>query len=156
MPQPAPGPTRPSPRAAPPAAAACQLLILRNSSLAWQVLHVEEVELLDADGSALPRSSVTITMSSHEDGRPPSNCNDGVLEGGAFCSSKGFDQDPSPWLAASYPCSVALSAVVVHNRQDQQLSLVRSYSLQHWVQGRLALQQPFLGSKRRYTFELGG
>jgi hypothetical protein len=135
---------------------ACQVLIVRNRSLgAWEQLHLEELRLLDASGTALPPSSVSISMSSQSTGAPASNCNDGVVGSGAMCASLDFADDPSPFLAASYPCSVALSGVVVHNRQSCCMARIKSYQLQHWVLGQLARQEPFLGTKRLYSFELG-
>ena len=67
----------------------------------------------------VPRSQVTIAMSSVSEGTPQS-CNDGNHD--TFCATKWYGDDSSMSLTASYPCPsgrTSLSKVFVVNRRNR-------------------------------------
>jgi hypothetical protein len=143
-----------------PAAAnnsSCQVLLVRNFSVPFSPVGLQEVLLYDASGGQLPAAALTLKLSSQANANTPaSNCNDGSTNDGRLCLSQEYDQDASPWLAVIYPCSQELGQVVVYNRKDIRLSHVKAYTLQVWQRGQLIKQEAFAGAKLVYSFTVAG
>ena len=105
---------------------------MRNTSVHYYPIYLQEVQLYDTWGSQVSTAALQMNMSSQlSASTAASNCNDGITSDiTRLCQSRGFDGDPSPWLAAAYPCSVELGQVVVYMRSDVRLSHIRAYALQ--------------------------
>lgn len=124
---------------------------MRNPTKTWDYLNLAEVEMWDARGVQVPRTSLTVAMSSTWDNVwVPGNAIDGNT---ATISHAGSNTvDLSPYLHVGYPCSTSIASIKITNRQDCCQTRLQSYMVQLVTSGTVKWQSEFTSAQASYTF----
>jgi hypothetical protein len=142
------------------AAPRCSVVIRPTTPATATPLALAEVQLYDAAGVVLPRTSLSLHQTSTLLGMAAGSCNDGSAGSACHTYSSGMG-DALPTLRVRYPCArgaSGLSRVVVTNRADNR-EWINGYTMDFLdasgAPDRPA-SYPFSGSLAAYTVAVPG